>query len=38
MDIAAVKPVIAYDLLEKVDIRVGTIELVADVPGSDNLV
>ena len=38
MDIAAVKPVIAYDLLEEVDIRVGTIELVADVPGSDNLV
>ena len=38
MDTAPVKPVIAYDLLEKVDIRVGTIELVADVPGSDNLV
>lgn len=38
MDITAVKPVIAYDLLEEVDIRVGTIELVADVPGSDNLV
>ena len=38
MDIAPVKPVIAYDLLEEVDIRVGTIELVADVPGSDNLV
>jgi tRNA-binding protein len=36
--IAAVKPTISLDLLEKVDIRVGTIERVGDVSGSDSLV
>ena len=35
---AAVKPVIALDLLNQVDIRVGTIRSVTDVPGSDKLV
>jgi tRNA-binding protein len=35
---AAVKPTISLDLLEKVDIRVGTIMRVGDVSGSDNLV
>lgn len=35
---APIKPVIAFDLLEQIDIRVGTIELVEDVPGSPKLV
>lgn len=33
-----VKPTILLDLLEKLDIRVGTVELVEDVKGSDKLV
>lgn len=33
-----VKPTIAFDLLDKIDVRVGTIELVEDVKGSDKLV
>src|SRR5712691_297680 len=36
--IAQVKPVISIDLLHKIDIRVGTIELVEDIPGSEKLV
>jgi tRNA-binding protein len=32
-----VKPVVALDALEKLDIRVGTIASVADVPGADQL-
>ena len=35
---AAIKPTITTDLLERIDIRVGAIEAVADVPGSDRLV
>lgn len=35
---APVKPTISFDLLEKIDIRVGTIEAVEDVSGSDKLV
>ncbi len=35
---APVKPSIAMADLEKIDIRVGTIESVEDVPGSDKLV
>ena len=35
---AAIKPLIDTKLLEQVDVRVGTIESVADVPGSDKLV
>src|SRR5205809_4092758 len=35
---APVKPAISLDLLNQVDIRVGTIRSVADVPGSDKLV
>jgi methionine--tRNA ligase beta chain len=35
---APVKPEIAIDELTKVDIRVGTILAVADVPGADKLV
>jgi tRNA-binding protein len=34
----AIKPTISLELLEKVDIRVGTIERVDDVSGSDKLV
>jgi methionine--tRNA ligase beta chain len=35
---AVVKPVISPDVLEKIDVRVGTIELVEDVRGSNKLV
>lgn len=35
---ADVKPVISADLLEQVDIRVGTIEAVEDIPAADRLV
>jgi tRNA-binding protein len=35
---APIKPLIAFDVLEQVDIRAGTIESVEDVPGSDKLV
>jgi len=33
-----VKPTLTIEDLDKVDIRVGTIKLVLDVPGSDKLV
>lgn len=36
--VAPIKPTITIDLLEKLDIRVGIIELVEDVSGSDKLV
>ena len=36
--IAAVKSPISFDALEKIDVRVGTIELVEDVRGSNKLV
>ena len=35
---APVKPVVPFDALDRLDIRVGTIELVDDVKGSDKLV
>lgn len=35
---APVKPQIAFDQLEAIDIRVGTIRSVEDVPGADRLV
>jgi tRNA-binding protein len=35
---AVVKPLIGAEVLEQVDIRVGTIQAVVDVPGSDRLV
>jgi tRNA-binding protein len=35
---APLKPAIPFDLLSKIDIRVGTIRSVADVPDTDNLV
>jgi len=36
--VAPVKPPISIDVLEKIDIRVGRIDLVEDVKGSDKLV
>jgi tRNA-binding protein len=36
--VAPIKPTISPDVLEKIDIRVGTIELVEDVEGSEKLV
>jgi len=36
--VAPIKPTISFDVLDRIDIRVGTIELVEDVPGSDKLV
>lgn len=36
--VASVKPFITIDVLEKIDVRVGTIEFVEDVKGSDKLV
>jgi tRNA-binding protein len=36
--VAPIKPIIPFDVLDKMDIRVGTIELVEDVQGSDKLV
>jgi tRNA-binding protein len=35
---APVKPLIDTGILEQIDVRVGTIETVADVPGADKLV
>lgn len=37
-DVAPIKPTIPFDVLDRIDIRVGTIELVEDVAGSDRLV
>jgi tRNA-binding protein len=34
---APIKPAITKDVLESIDIRIGTIEAVNDVPGSDKL-
>jgi len=36
--ISAIKPVVPSDVLEKIDVRVGTIEHVEEVKGSDKLV
>jgi tRNA-binding protein len=38
MSTAPVKPLISPELLDKIDIRVGTIESVKDVPDSEKLV
>lgn len=38
MNVAPVKPTISMETLEKIDIRIGTIEFVRDVEGSDKLV
>ena len=36
--VAPIKPTISPDVLDKIDIRVGTIELVEDLEGSEKLV
>ena len=36
--VAPVKPAIAFEVLEQVDIRIGTIKLVEDLNGSNKLV
>jgi len=38
MNTAPVKPTISFDEFDKVDIRVGTIQRVEDIKGSDKLV
>ena len=38
MPVAPIKPKISADILDQIDIRVGTILSVADVPGADKLV
>ncbi len=38
MTTSPVKPVITLDIINRIDIRVGTIQAVDDVPGSDKLV
>lgn len=37
-EVASVKPAIPADLLDRIDVRVGTIERVEDVPKSERLV
>lgn len=36
--LAPIKPLVSLDVLDKIDVRVGTIERVEDVKGSDKLV
>lgn len=36
--VAPIKPTISLDILDKIDVRVGTIQLVEDLPRSDKLV
>jgi tRNA-binding protein len=38
IQVAPIKPTVSFDVLEKIDIRIGTIEIVEDVQGSDKLV
>jgi tRNA-binding protein len=38
IEVAPIKPVISFDVLEKIDIRVGTIVLVENVQGAEKLV
>jgi tRNA-binding protein len=37
-DAAPIKPLISFDVLEKIDVRVGTIEALEEVRGSNKLV
>ena len=37
-EVAPIKPTISLGILDRIDIRVGTVELVEDVEGSDKLV
>jgi tRNA-binding protein len=38
VEVAPIKPTVSFDVLDRLDIRVGTIESVEDVPKSDKLV
>ncbi|HEV2690761.1 MAG TPA: tRNA-binding protein [Bryobacteraceae bacterium] len=38
MEVAATKPIVSLDVLNQIDVRVGTIESVEDIAGSDKLV
>ncbi|MCP5051866.1 MAG: tRNA-binding protein [bacterium] len=38
IETAPIKPTISYDILDKIDIRAGTIDKVEDIPKSDKLV
>jgi tRNA-binding protein len=37
LNVAPIKPKISFDILDKIDIRVGTIEHVQDVKGAEKL-
>ena len=37
MKIAEIKPLISFEEFSKIDIRIGTIERIEDIDGSDNL-
>lgn len=38
MKVAPIKPTVSFDVFEKIDVRVGTIERVEDIAGADKLV
>ena len=38
MKVAPVKPTVSFDVFEKIDIRVGTIQRVEDIEGADKVV
>ena len=38
MKVAPIKPTVSFDVFEKIDIRVGTIQRVEDIDGADKLV
>lgn len=38
LQVAPIKPTIPVDVVDRIDVRIGTIELVEDVKGSDKLV
>lgn len=38
ISVAPIKPLVSLDVLDRIDVRVGTIERVEDVKGSDKLV
>jgi tRNA-binding protein len=38
MKVATIKPTIPFDAFEKIDVRVGTIERVEDIEGSEKIV
>jgi methionine--tRNA ligase beta chain len=37
MEVAPIKPPVSFEFFDKIDVRVGTIELVEDVPKSEKL-